>query len=119
MSTETHSVIIMPGGTANLYCVDGLSPLEVQHIKTFLNFGGAINAVDCGPQNEYMMLWQAELNMKYQVDHAAKKKIIHDMKIAYAIDHKQKSAFKYSDYFALWASSPEVQQQGGWLQAIF
>ena len=51
-----HSVILLPGDHMRYFCKDGLSPLDVNNVGKILNFGGSIEAVDCGAQNEYVVL---------------------------------------------------------------
>ena len=58
-----HSVILLPGDKMRYFCKDGLSPLDVMNVGQILNFGGSIEAVDCGAQNEYVTLEQAEDDM--------------------------------------------------------
>ena len=68
MSSTVHSVIMLPGSKIKLFCMDGLNPLDVQHIENIYNFGGAIKAVNCGVQNEWLALEQANASMKSKYD---------------------------------------------------
>ena len=51
-----HSMILLPGDKMRYFCKDGLSPLDTEHIEQLLNFGGKIEAVNCGAENEYVTL---------------------------------------------------------------
>ena len=55
--TKIHQVIILQGGTVKFWCKDGLSSLDVLHVNKIMNFGGDMEAVNCGPENEYGALW--------------------------------------------------------------
>lgn len=63
MSTNVHSVLILPGSTFKLYCKDGLSPLDVNHIESVFNFGGTVKAVDCGMANQLVAFHQMWADM--------------------------------------------------------
>ena len=57
MSTNINTTIILPGSYFNIFCKDGLSPLDVLHIKTIYNFGGNIKFQDCGGENQFDAIW--------------------------------------------------------------
>ena len=63
MSTTIHSLIIEPGVTMTYVCVDGLSPLTKHHVAELLNFNGHLKAVNCGAEEEWATLYQAEIDM--------------------------------------------------------
>ena len=63
MSTSIHSVILMPSSTYQIFCKDGLSPLDLHHVEKLLNFGANIKAINCGAENEYAALHQAKADM--------------------------------------------------------
>ena len=63
MSTKIHSAIVLPQGTLNIFCKDGMSPLDVNNVEHIWNFGGRIQFKDCGIENEWMALKQGEADM--------------------------------------------------------
>ena len=50
MSTSAHSVFLLPKGTLNVFCIDGLSAFEIENVKKFYNFGGNVTYNNCGPE---------------------------------------------------------------------
>ena len=63
MSTSIHQLIMLPGAQTNLFCKDGLLSTDVLQIKSIFRFGGYLNFINCGAQNEYVTLKQAKWNM--------------------------------------------------------
>ena len=53
---KIHSAIIFPASTFNFLCKDGLSPLDVFNIEHIYQFGGNMQFVNCGADNEYVVL---------------------------------------------------------------
>ena len=58
-----HSAIILPTSTVRFFCKDGLSPIDVLNIEHIYRFGGDMQFVNCGADNELVALWQAKLDM--------------------------------------------------------
>ena len=53
MLTKIHNLLISPGGTAKIYCKDGLSSATLFQIDHLFNFGGNLKFVNCGAENIY------------------------------------------------------------------
>ena len=53
MSTNVHSAVILPGATMKVYCVDGMSALEVLNVQKLFNFGGQMKFENCGVPNVF------------------------------------------------------------------
>ena len=67
MSTSVNSLILVPGSTSVMYCKDGLSPIDVNHIKKFFNFGGNVVFNNCGASTQFSTLWKAKADMKEHI----------------------------------------------------
>ena len=63
MSTVVHSFILGPGDTVKVYCVDGLSSLDILKIEQIYNFGGMFKLIDCGVGYEDAVLLKARDSM--------------------------------------------------------
>ena len=59
MSTVVHSFFLGPSDTVRVFCVDGLSSLDIQKIDDIYDFGGKFQLVDCGVGYEYVVLQKA------------------------------------------------------------
>ena len=56
MSTSVHQLLILPGGTVDFLCIDGMSALDVLNIEHLFNFGGELQFVNCGAENIWVAL---------------------------------------------------------------
>ena len=63
VDASVHQMIILPGGKVRYFCKDGLSSLDVMHVKSLLIFGGDLIPVNCGAANQFSALWQAAQDM--------------------------------------------------------
>ena len=104
MSTSVHSVVILPGSKMNLFCQDGLNPLEVQNIKKIFNFGGSIKATNCGAANEWVALEQAIVDMKERKKEIPAGRARLDAMIANAENYKKMDVFQKSDVYQKYAA---------------
>ena len=90
MSSSVHQLVILPNGQTNVYCKDGLSPLDVMHIDSIFNFGGKMNFVDCGAVNHWTGLEQAVGDMVHHINalkiRSRKSNVWKDLNLALKLD---------------------------------
>ena len=61
--TKIHQLLINPDRRVKMYCKDGLSLATVLKIDHIFNFGGDIHFINCGADNIYAEMLQAEGSM--------------------------------------------------------
>ena len=67
MFVKIHQLLITPGGTAKIYCKDGLSSATVYQIEHLYNFGGDLKFVNCGAANIFAGTVVAAETMRLEV----------------------------------------------------
>ena len=103
-----HSIILLPGDKMRYFCKDGLSPLDVNNVGQILNFGGDIEAVDCGASNEYATLAQANGDMYDLLKDSLGKN--QDIKTASQQNQINQLKFMLSDVYRNWIAGKTDSQ---------
>ena len=117
MSTNVHSVILMPGSTARLICQNGLSPIDVQHIKQIINFGGKLKFIHCTVSNEFIAQAQAYMNMADKA-RSSRGRAKADFNLAKQTNLDNYSKFYLSNIFQAWFKQPGPDKEENLFQTL-